>query len=146
LNIEVAPGVMPVHVAIHLVLGEQQRLEGREALLVERERRMPVSRGGHGQRREQPVHVDHPVGHAAHPGVAGQIVELVHVDRARHQTAQRLACPALNQREQCVCRSAQLRQPPCELTIRQVPRRQLFVVRQAGFFERVGEGIVPDVV
>src|SRR5207302_11393656 len=90
--------------------------------------------------------VDYAVGHAAHPGVAGQIVQLIHVNRARHETAQRLACPALDQRQELVGRSAQLCPPLCELTVRQVPSRQLLVVRQTGFLERVGEGIVPDVV
>src|SRR3989442_1467663 len=89
--------VVPVHVAIHLILGEQQRLERREALLMQRQRGMPVATRGQGQRREQPVHVDHAVGHAAHPGVAGPIVELVHVERARHQTGEGLAGPALDQ-------------------------------------------------
>src|SRR4029077_14703136 len=38
-----ADGVVPVHVAIHLVLGEQQRLQGCQSFLVQRQRRL--SRG-----------------------------------------------------------------------------------------------------
>ena len=141
-----AHGVVPVHVTIHLIFGEQQRFERREPLLVEGERGMPVLPGGQRQRREQPVHVDHPVGNAAHPRVAGQIVELVHVERARDQAGEGFACPALDEGQQSLRRGPQLRQPLRQLAVRQVPRRQLLVVREAGFLEGMGKGIVPDVV
>src|SRR5205823_8651390 len=75
-----------------------------------------------------------------------EVVELVHVERARYQAGEGLAYPALDQRQQPLGRDPQLRQPLCELAVRQVPRRQLLVVRQTGFLERMGEGIVPDVV
>ena len=37
-----AHGVVPIHVAIHLVLGEQQRLERRQPFFVECERGTPI--------------------------------------------------------------------------------------------------------
>ena len=68
-------GVMPVDVAIHLILREQQRLERRQALGVQRQ---PI--GGHRERRQEPVHIDDAVRHATHRGITRQIVELVDVD------------------------------------------------------------------
>src|SRR5439155_11629361 len=94
----------------------------------------------------QPVYEVYPVGNTAHQGDAGQIVELDHVEKARHRDGEGFACPALDQGQERLCRSAQLRQPLRELAVRHALRRQLLVVGQTGFLERMGEGIVPDVV
>src|SRR2546421_1712836 len=49
--------------------------------------------------REQPVHIDHAVGYPAHPRVARQVVELVHVERARHEAGERAARLTADQRQ-----------------------------------------------
>jgi len=120
--------VVPVDVAIHLVLGEEQRLERGESLLVQRERRSPVRPGGDRERGEQPIHVDHPVRHAAHPRVPRQIVELVHVERARDEPREGLGAWTLDQAQQPPGRHAELRQAGGERAARELPLGQHFVV------------------
>ena len=82
--------VMPVHVPVHLILGEQQRLERRQPLLDHADGRLPgVGIADERQRVDQTVDVDLAVAHAAHERVAPQVVELVEVDRAGNQSLQR---------------------------------------------------------
>ena len=143
-----ADRVVPVHVAVHLVFREQQRLERREPLVVQRQRRGAVGAGDDRQRGEQTVNVDHAVWHAAHLCVARQVVELVDVKRARYESCEgspRLA-PPLDQRQQGIGGGAQPFQLLRELPCLEVARGQLLVVREAGLLERVREGIVADVV
>ena len=91
-----AHGVMPVHVAVHLVLGIEQGLERGETLFRDGETAVRDDGQGH----QQPVHVDHPVRDAAHPGIAGEIVQLVHVERARDEPRERVAALPADQGEE----------------------------------------------
>ena len=83
-------GVVPVDVAVHLVLGEQQRLERAESLFQHADLEAPRGRSSSSTRRgQQPVHVDLAVRHAAHQRVALQVVDLVEVERAGNQPLER---------------------------------------------------------
>ena len=91
LNMQVADAhrVVPVDVPVHLVLGEEERLERAHALLVHADLapRPPVSHQR--ERREQPVDVHRAVGDAAHARVAAQVVDLVEVERAGDEALER---------------------------------------------------------
>src|SRR2546422_3934429 len=83
-----------------------------------------------------------------YPRVARQVVELVDVEGPRPQPRQRLRARAAapNEREELLWRRAQSREPLSQLAAREVPLGQHLVVRQPGFFQGVGEGVVADVV
>ena len=113
---------------------------------MQRQRRSPIRAGDDGERGEQAVDVDHAVRHAAHPRVARQVVELVNVERSRHETRERaLALPPDEGQERL-----RLRPEPCERfrqrSSLQVACREILVVEQAGLFEGMRERVVPDVV
>ncbi len=74
--------MVPVHVPVHLVLGEEQRLQRRESLLEHADSRLAgIGMVNEGQRVEQTVDVDLAIAHAAHERVAAQVIELVQIDR-----------------------------------------------------------------
>src|SRR5207253_596580 len=139
-------GMVPIDIAVHLILREEQRLERRDALFVQGEGRLSARSRRDGERGEQAIDVDHTVWHTAHPGVARQIVELVHVERSRDEAGERLPRAALNQREQAVAGSTEIDQSLREGAVGEVRARQGLVMRQAGFLERMGKRVVPDVV
>jgi len=98
------------------------------------------------QRRQQPVHVDDAVGHTAHRRIARQVIEFVDIDRSRHQAGQLRWAASLDQGEEPVSRYAQPLEDLRELTAAQMAFREPLVMRQTGFFERVRERVMTDVV
>ena len=95
-----AHGMMPVHIAIHLVFGEQQRLERRQSLLVYTDHaRRALGRLHDHQGIEQPVDIDLAVRHSAHRGITLQIFDLVEIERTRDQALQRFVAATGDQCE-----------------------------------------------
>jgi hypothetical protein len=139
-------GVVPVHVAIHLVLGEEQRFESGEAFLVQCERHASTRTGRERERGEQPIDVDDPVGHAAHPCITREIVELVRVHRSRHEAGEGLLGLAADQPEELAgCHSTALERAG-QIAASEVALGERFVAGQPGFLEGVRKRVMPDVV
>ena len=146
-----AHGVVPVHVAVHLILREQQRLERRRAP-------SPTSPTAgapllrildDGERVEQAVDVDLAVRHAAHERVALEVLDLVEVERAGDQSLQRaLALAADERRARAPARSRRgaSRSTVRDLAVGDQRARHLLVVQRADLLERVRERIVSHVV
>ena len=147
-----AHGVVPVDVAEHLVLREEERLQRAESLLADREFERtsgPFARDG--ERGEEAVDVHGPVRHAAEEGVAPEVVDLVEVQRSRDQPLQRVARlpPDEGADARRGIRAMPLEDAPDGVR-RHEARRDLLVVSGDGsrteFLQRVREGVVPDVV
>ena len=84
--------MVPVDVVEHLLPGVDQRVQRADALLPDRDAQRHIAARtldpGDGQRIDQPRRVDAAVRHVAGPGVARQVVELVHIERAGEHPAQ----------------------------------------------------------
>jgi hypothetical protein len=77
--------VVPIDVVEHLLAGVDQRVEGADPLATDRDppRRRPVRRGFHDPEGvDQAGAVDPAVGHVAGAGIARQVVQFVHIERA----------------------------------------------------------------
>jgi hypothetical protein len=88
---------------------------------------------------EQAIDVDRTVRHAAHPGVPGQVLDLVQVQRPRHQSLERRVAPAADQGYDPllhVRNSERLQRRP-KLGVAEVLRGEALVGGQARLFERV---------
>ena len=82
-------GVVPVNVPEHLVLGEQQRLEGGHALLLHADLEASRLRILQQQQRvQQPVHVHVTIRNAAEASVTLQVLDLVEIEAAAHEALQ----------------------------------------------------------
>ncbi len=140
--------VVPVDVAVHLVLGEEERFEGRDALLVDTHGPMPCAIGHQAERGQQPIDVDGAVGDATLPRVPREVIDLVEIERAGNEPAQRRDVITLDDprdlRDEAV--AADATQEHAEFPFAEAPHAERFVGREAGLLERMREGIVSDVV
>ena len=147
-----AHGVVPVDVAEHLVLREEERLQRAESLLADREFERasgPFARDREG--RKQPIHVHGPVRHAAEEGIAPEVVDLVEVQRSRDQPLQRVAGLPANEGADAGpgIRTVPLEDPTDGVRRHEARRDLLMVSRDRSrteFLHRVREGVMPDVV
>ena len=143
-----AHGVVPVDVAVHLILGEQERLERREPFFHDADPWTPRRRvDDHAEGIDQAIGVDRTVRNSAHQRVALEVLDLVQVERAGDEPLQRRVRGAANQRQHALRRvRGQLGECLSHFTGGDQRARHLFVVRCPDLLERVGERIVPDVV
>ena len=144
--------MVPVDVPEHLILREEEGLEGGEALLRDRDLQrarplLPSQREG----LEQPVHVDGSIRHPAEEAVPPQIVDLVEIQGAGDQPLQGVAGSPLDELGDHLGRF--LVDAPQRVPDRvglQELRRHLFVVARdrsgAHLLHRVREGVVPHIV
>src|SRR5204863_9867005 len=92
--------MVPVDVTVHLILGEQQRLERGQRFLLNAERvftRVRVFDNDQGVR--QTIDVDLAVGNAAHERVALQVFDLVEIEGSRDEALQRTPASTANEIE-----------------------------------------------
>ena len=142
-------GMLPIDVAVHLVLGEEQRLECREPFLAQADRRASGDRiGDDGERVPEAVDVDLAVGHAAHHRVALEVVGLVEIDRPGDQPLQRRVAAPAHEREDALRRVDRelLAEYLAQGAIRDQRLGDGLVMRDTDLLERMRERIVPDVV
>ena len=141
--------VMPIHVAVHLILREQERFECREALFGDADHGCAALRIVHeGERVEQPIDVDVAVVHAAHERVALEILDLVEIERARDETLHWTLASTpdeVHDAGRCVVPKF-VAQNPGDFSLHDEWPRNFLVMQRADLLEGVGEGIVPHVV
>ena len=143
---------MPVDGAEHLVLGEQQRLQGAQRLRLQAH--LPVARLRVPEERQalqETVHVHGAVGDAAEPRVATQVLHLVQVEASADQAPQGGVVAASDQSMNGFARVfAQGFEGGLQVVgVEELEADFLVVAGDAvGFqlLQRVGEGVVADVV
>src|SRR6476661_7769539 len=79
-------GMVPIDVAVHLILGEQERLEGAHAFFLHTDFPVTGLNFNQSKRRQQAIDINRAVRHATHPGVTAEIINLVQINGAGNQT------------------------------------------------------------
>jgi hypothetical protein len=147
-----AHGVVPVHVPEHLVLREQQGLEGRDTLLVDAQletRRCGITHDR--ERMQQTIDIHLAVRHAAEARVALEVLDLVEIQAAADQALQRTVRDAADQGVDTLgCAGRDCQQDSAEVLLLQEAADQCFVMPWNAIgvqlLEGMGEGVMPDVV
>jgi hypothetical protein len=138
-------GVVPVHVAVHLVLGEEQGFHRGQALLPEGQGRRVVDEL-HGV--DEAVDIDIAVGDAAHERVALEVLDLVEVEGSGDEALERVGALASYQGQDIACgtRAKRLGQDLGDGALEDQRTGDVLVVRRTDLLQGMGERIVADVV
>ena len=141
--------VMPVDVPVHLILGEQQRLERTQPLLEDADAVQTGVWIRHDDDAvEQAVDIDLAVWHTAHHRIALQVVDLVDVDGSRDEPLKRSGIRAMHECEHTCWRvgTERRREGIGDGARGDAWRSGALVIERANLLERVAEGIVTHVV
>src|SRR5690625_3395938 len=144
--------MVPIDIAEHLVLGEEERLEGRDPLLPDPDfeaRTLRITEDDEGV--QEPVDIDLPIGHPTETGIPLQVLDLVEIEATTDEPLQGTRGVAPDQRlDPCGGIGCDPGEGRLHLVVfQETTYYRLMVARYQSLLQlldRMREGIVPHIV